>query len=71
MDLLLIVLLVLWMAGSFGPYYRRTWAPVDEPVYAGATPAFGGGLIHLLLVLAAVIFLLRMLGSPYYHGFWF
>jgi len=70
MDLLLIVLVVLWMAGSFGPSYRRSWAPV-EPGYVGSAPYAGGGLIHLLLVLAAVIFLLRIVGSPYYHGFWF
>ena len=68
MDLLLIVLVVLWAAGSFGSHRRARWVAADGPV---AGPYHGGGsLIHLLLVVAVVILLLRLLGSPYYHGFW-
>ena len=69
MDLLLVVLLVLWMAGSFGSHRRARWVAVEAPADGPYTG--GGSLVHLLLVLVAIIIALRLFGSPYYHGFWF
>ena len=49
MTTLIIILLVLWLLGYFGP-----------GIYSGIPSA--GNAVHALLVIALILFLLRILG---------
>lgn len=46
---IIIILLILWLLGFFGPRYRRGFPRV-------------GGLIHILLVIAIILIILALLG---------
>ena len=55
-ELIIVVLLVLWLFGYFGRgrfFYREPITPA---------PWYAGSLIHLILVLAVILIILRLLG---------
>jgi hypothetical protein len=48
LELLIIILVVLWLLGFFGPTY---WPAVPRT----------GGLVHVLLVIALILLIVRLL----------
>ena len=56
-ELIIVILLLMWLLGYFGRgrfYYREAVTPA---------PWYGGSLIHLILVLAVILVILRLLGA--------
>jgi hypothetical protein len=54
-ELIIVILVVMWLLGYFGRgrfYYREPITPA--PLYAGS-------LIHLIIVLAVILLILRLL----------
>ena len=57
--LIIIVLVALWLFGYLG---RGRWYATGPGVTTGTTTGWaGGGWIHLLIVLAVILFVLRLL----------
>ncbi|HLO15250.1 MAG TPA: lmo0937 family membrane protein [Anaerolineales bacterium] len=53
LETIIIILLILWLLGSFGWGRRGRWR--------GRGSWGGGNLIHILLVIAVVLLLIRFL----------
>jgi hypothetical protein len=56
-ELIIVVLVLLWLFGYFG---RGRWYATGPSVSTGAGWA-GGSWLHLLIVLAVILLLLRLL----------
>ena len=56
-ELIIVVLVLLWLFGYFGRgrFFGSGWT-------ADSTPWYGGNLIHLIIVLAVILLILRLLG---------
>lgn len=58
-EIIIVVLVLLWLFGAFG---RGRWYATGPSVSTGTTAGWlGGGWIHLLIVLAVILLLLRLL----------
>ena len=55
-ELIIVILLLMWLFGYFGRgrLYGAGWT-------ADTTPWYGGNLIHLIIVLAVILLILRLL----------
>lgn len=56
-ELIIIVLVIVWLLGYFG---RGRFYATGPSVGTGT--AWGGNWLHILLVLAAILIVLRLLG---------
>ncbi len=54
LETIIIVLLILWLVGFFGWGRRGRWR--------GRSSWAAGNLIHILLVIAVILILIRLLG---------
>ena len=59
LELLIVIVLLLWLFGYFG---RGRWYATGPSVSTSAAPWYGGGWIHLLLVIVVILIVLRLLG---------
>lgn len=57
-ELIIVVLVLLWLFGYFG---RGRWYATGPSVSTGTTAWAGGSWLHLLIVLAVILLLLRLL----------
>jgi uncharacterized protein DUF5670 len=61
-ELIIVVLVILWLFGYFG---RGRWYAAGPGVSTGTSSVgwASGSWIHLLIVLAVILLLLRLLGA--------
>ena len=59
-ELIIIVLVILWLVGYFGR--GRLYGGGGGSSVAGSGGMASGNLIHILLVLAVILIVLRLLG---------
>ena len=57
-EIIIAVLVILWLFGFFG---RGRWFATGSGVTTGTTGWAGGSWIHLLIVLAVILLILRLL----------
>ena len=58
-ELIIVILVLLWLFGYFG---RGRWYATGPSVSTGtSTGLLGGSWLHLLIVLAVILLLLRLL----------
>jgi hypothetical protein len=55
LETIIVIILVLWLVGSFGWGRRGRWRG------RGGSRWGGGNLIHILLVIAVILLLIRLL----------
>jgi hypothetical protein len=60
-ELIIVVLVLLWLFGYFG---RGRWYATGPSVGTGTSAGWmaGGNWLHILIVLAVILLLLRLLG---------